>query len=183
MIKINLVPAEILAKAKQKQQILQVSAVAVLGLIILAGVSLAHYWKLDRLERQYAYDQGELKKLQVVVDKVTALEKTKADLKSHLDVIDNLLKGRPMYPYFMSDFVRSVPAGVHIKDMSTSGGGSSASPVKVKVTAEARTEEDIASWTKKLADSGRFSGVELGAVTLGEKGFSFSLTSTYTPSL
>lgn len=183
MIKINLVPAEILAKAKQKQQILQASAAGVVVLLVLAAVSFAHYWKLDRLEHQFAYDQGELKKLQVVVDKVTALEKTKADLKSHLDVIDNLLKGRPLYPYFMADFVRSVPAGVHVKDMSTTGGGSTASPVKLKVSAEARTEQDIASWTKKMADSGRFSGVELGPVMLGEKGFSFSLTSTYTPSL
>ncbi len=184
MIKINLVPAEILAKARQKQQIMQASAVGIVALILIALASVMHYWTLTRLQKQYAYDQGQLKKLQVIVDQVEELEKTASAVRARLNVINDLLKGRPLYPRFMADFVRSVPAGVQVKTLTTSGGGSGGMPVKLSAMAQARTEQDIASWTRKLSDSGRFSAVELGAVTEGADGvYNFSLTSTYTPQL
>ena len=183
MIKINLVPAEILAKAAQRQQVMQATAVGIVAAVFIAIASAAHYWRLTRLEGQLAYDQGELKKLQVIVDQVEELEKTAQAVRARLNVINDLLKGRPLYPRFMADFVRSVPAGVQIKTLNTTGGGSAASPVKLTITAQARTEEDIALWTRKMAESGRFSSVELGPVTEATESYSFTMTSTYTPQL
>lgn len=185
-IKVNLVPAELLLKAQQKQQILQASIAGALLAILIVIASAAHYYGLVRLENTLKYDQAELKKLEVIVAKVEELERTAAAVRARLGVITDLLKGRPMYPYFMSDFARSVPLGIRVVGLTTAGGGSSATPLKLTMTAEARSNDDIALWVRRMEDSGRFSGIELGAVTStsgGEKVYSFSLKTTYTPQL
>lgn len=185
MIKVNLVPADILAKAQQKQQTLQAAVVGVAMLMLVALVSAGHYYRYNRLNRLMAKDNIELKKLEVIVAKVEELEKTAAAVRARLSVITDLLKGRPLYPYFMSDFVRSVPSGVRIKALTTSGGGSAGVALKLSMSAEARTNEDIAAWVRRMEDSGRFTSVELGAVTTGgvERLCSFTVTSIYTPQL
>ncbi|MBI5630355.1 MAG: PilN domain-containing protein [Elusimicrobia bacterium] len=186
MIKINLVPAEILAKAQQKQQMIQAGVGAGFILLLVVGISVAHWFKLKRLERHAATQQAQLKKLEVVVAKVEELEKTAGAVRSRLSVITDLLKGRPLYPYFMSDFVRSVPMGVRVKSLSTSGGGSAAGPLKISLSADSRSNEDIAAWIKKLEQSGRFGQVEMGPVTAvdgAERVYTFTLISVYTPQL
>lgn len=184
MIKVNLVPGEILAKAKQRQQVLQAAAAGVCLLVVVAGVSFGHWWGFKRLEAKLAEDMKELKKLEVIVAKVEELERTVNAVRARLNVINDLLKGRAMYPYFMSDLARSVPGGVRIRTLMTAGGGSTATPLKLTITAESRTNEDIAAWTRKMEESGRFSTIELGGVTTGAERMSlFTMTVIYTPSL
>lgn len=185
-IRVNLVPAEILAKAAQKQQIFQATVAGIFVAIIVVLASAGHYFTLARLERKLAADTAELKRLEVIVAKVEELEKTAAAVRARLGVITDLLKGRPLYPYFMSDLVRVVPLGIRVKSVSSVGGGSGAAPLKLSMMAEARTNADIATWVRQMEDSGKFSGVELGAVTAvesGERVFSFSIKTTYTPQL
>lgn len=185
MIKVNLVPAEILAKAQQKQQMLQVAAagVVVLGIIVL--ISLSHYWTYERIEKKLAKDKADLKKLEVIVAKVEELERTAAALRARLNVINDLLRSRPFYPYFMSDFVRSVPMGVRVKTLGTTGGGSAAGPLKLTIAAEARTNEDIAEWVRRMEESGRFTNAELGPVSsdAATSNYNFTMTATYAAKL
>lgn len=202
MIKVNLVPADILAKAHQKQQMLQAGAAAIAAVIVVVLISLGHYYTLEKLEHQYAVDDARLKKLQVIVAQVEELEKTEAALKARLGVITDLLKGRTTYPYLMSDVVKSVPGGIRLKTLTASGGGSSVGAIKLNFTAEAQSNDDIAAWLRKMdsfadtkapADTrnpGKFGSIELGAVTSGGGGagagptlYNFSVTATYTPSL
>ena len=186
MIKVNLVPAEILAKALQKQRVIQAAVAGAMVVFLLLAVSVLHWVKLERLDSKLAKDEAALKKLEVIVAKVEELERTAAAVRSRLNVINDLLKGRPLYPTFMSDFARSVPVGVRVRSLTTAGGGSSAGPVKLNVSAESRTNEDIAGWVKKMEDSGRFGAVELGPVSAiegAERMYNFTLTSVYTPSL
>ena len=185
-IRVNLVPADILAKAAQKEQMIQVGIVATLVAMLIALVSAGHWYRLVRLESQLGEGQAKLKKLEVIVQKVEELERTAAAVRARLNVITDLLKGRPVYPRFMDDFARSVPGGVRVKSLTTSGGGSSAAPLKLNIDCEARTNEDIAGWIKTLEGTGRFSKVELGPVSATgglEKVFNFTLTSIYTPAL
>jgi type IV pilus assembly protein PilN len=184
MIKVNLVPAEILAKAHQKQQIFQATVAGIALAIVVVLVSLVHYYKLATLQRQLTYDQSQLKKLEKIVAEVEELEKTAAAVRSRLAVITDLLKGRPLYPYFMSDFARSVPMGVTVKTLNTAGGGSAAAPLKLTIAAEARTNDDISGWVKRMDATGKFSNTELGAVTNNNQGaFGFTISTTYTPKL
>jgi Tfp pilus assembly protein PilN len=185
MIKINLVPREILAKAQQKQRAIQIGAALALAALIILLVSLGFVARLHRLEKKLALDKAELKRLEAVVAKVKELESMAAQLRARLQVIDDLDRGRRAYPVLMNDFVRSVPPGVRVKSLTTVGGGGS--PFKLAIAAEARSNEDIRSWMLRMEESGRFSGIELGAVSAMESPIevlrNFTLTATHTPQL
>ncbi|MFA6004179.1 MAG: PilN domain-containing protein [Elusimicrobiota bacterium] len=185
MIKINLVPADILAKAHNQQKALQLGlAGGAVGALIVV-VSMGFVFRLASLERKLADHQAEFKRLSAVVDKVKEAETAANLLKARLKVIDDLDRGRRAYPYFMSDFVRSVPPGVRVKSLRTVGGNNN--PIKLDMSAEARSNADIASWVAKMEESGRFSAVELGAVTTTETPegvlWNFTLTTVYSPQL
>lgn len=186
MIKVNLVPKEILAKAQQKEQMILASLAGTVVIALVVLLSLGHVYRLKRLEKRLAEEEGKLKKLEVIVAKVEELERTATAVRARLNVITDLLKGRPLYPYFMSDFAKSVPLGVRVKLLSTMGGGSAAAPLKLQITAEAKTNDDISDWVNAMDGSGRFTNTEMGAVTAVEAGdrvFNFTLVSLYTPVL
>src|ERR1035437_6758496 len=109
MIKINLVPGEILAKARQRQLLLQAGLVG-RGLGVLPGlIPLLHWVRLNRLQNDFKYKESKLKELGAIVAKVEDLKKATDAVRSRLGVIEDLLKGRAFYPLFMSDFARTVP--------------------------------------------------------------------------
>lgn len=186
MIKINLVPADILAKAQQRQQNVQAVIVGVFLVTLVILLSVGRWVKLNNLESTLAGDRARLKKLEIIVAKVEELEKTAAAVRARLKVMNDLLRSRPVYPYFMSDFVRSVPLGIRIKSLSTTGGGSAAGPLKLTMSAESRSNADIAAWVRNMEQSGKFDMIELGTVSAdagSERRYSFTLTSVYTPTL
>lgn len=179
MIKVNLVPAEILAKARQKQLMLQAAVIGGLLAVVLALVSLGHWFGLLRLESDFSYKEAKLKKLSAIVAQVEELEKAAAAVRARLGVIEDLLKGRSFYPIFMSEFARTVPAGVRVTQLNTSTVGNNG--LKMSVSATASTNEDVAAWIKALEADSHFAGVELGAVTSGgPRIHTFTVTATYT---
>ncbi len=183
MIKINLVPGDILAKAQQRQRALQFGAAGAAAAFLIVLVSLGFLARLHHLQSQLLEDQAELRRLDAVVAKVKEEDALAAQLRARLKVIDDLDRGRRAYPYFMNDFVKSVPAGVRVKSLDTAGGGSS--PLKLNILAEARTNEDIRAWMRRMDETGRFTALELGAVNAQESAFgplhSFTLTAIHTP--
>lgn len=186
MIKVNLVPADILAKAAQRQLLLQVSAVGALLLVVMTCFSAGHIYGKYRLEQDLAYNEAELKRLSKIVAQVDDLEKAAAAVRARLNVIEDLLKGRSFYPIFMSEFARSVPPGVRVTNLRTisQGGGS----LKLDISASANSHEDIAAWVRGLEGNQRFAGVELGAVNSSggsgsSKQFTFTVVTTYTQKL
>jgi len=78
----------------------------------------------------------------------------------------------------MSEFARSVPAGIRVNSMNTA----SASPgaIKLSIAAIANSNEDIAAWVKTLEANPKFSLAELGGVVASADNFAFTLTTTYT---
>ncbi len=186
MIRINLVPAEILEKARNQRIIYQASIAGVLVFLVLVGVSLFHYLTLSHLETRLAEDQAKLKKLEVIVAEVEKLEASAKAVRDRLSVITTLVKGRTLYPYFMSDFVRSVPFDIQLQTLSVLGGGGQITPLKLTISAISSTQDDIAEWMKRLQNSGRFSNVELGNVTGSgndPRTYNFGLTSIYKANL
>ena len=178
MIKINLVPAEILAKAKQRQLLLQGAVLGSLMALVLVVVSFGHWYGKHTLEITLAADEAELKRLDRVVKQVEELEKAAAAVRARLSVIEDLLLGRAYYPVFMSEFARSVPAGVRVNSMATS----TVTPgtVKLVISAIANSNEDIAAWVKTMEKNAKFASIELGAVSASGPSYTFGLTATYT---
>ncbi|MBI5882731.1 MAG: PilN domain-containing protein [Elusimicrobia bacterium] len=183
MIKVNLVPADILAKAQQKQQVFQLGVVGVGVLVVVAFISAAHFTKAVRLEAEQKQQEAEYAKWQEEVKLIENLEKQAAELRKRLTVVSDLLKGRPLYARFMMDVVKTLPGGVWVRSINTSSAGNS---VKVTTSAEATSPEEIREWVRRMEGSGRFSAVEIGAVTATTalpRVFSFNMTGTYTAEL
>ncbi len=178
MIKVNLVPAEILAKAKQRQLVLQAAVLGSLMTLILAVVSFGHWYGKHTLEQQLVVDEAELKRLDRVVKQVEELEKAAAAVRARLKVIEDLLLGRAYYPIFMSEFARSVPAGIKVVSMSTTA--TTPGTIKLVISAAANSNEDIAAWVKTLEKNAKFATIELGAVAVSGTQYTFALTATYT---
>ena len=178
MIKVNLVPAELLAKAKQRQMMLQGAVLGSLLALVLVVVSLGHWYGKYTLEITLAVDQAELKRLDAVVKQVEELEKAAAAVRARLNVIEDLLLGRAYYPIFMSEFARSVPGGVRVMTMGTTI--TTPGTLKLSITAVANSNEDIAAWVKTLEKNIKFGSIELGAVSVSGVAYTFSMTATYT---
>jgi Tfp pilus assembly protein PilN len=182
MIKVNLVPAEILAKARQRQLVFQASLIGGLLGVVLVLISVAHWFGLYRLQNDYLYKEAKLKKLGAIVAQVEELEKAAAAVRARLGVIEDLLKGRAFYPFFMSDFARTVPSGVKVLSLQTVTQPNST--VKLTMTAVALSNDDIAAWVRALQGAPHFGAVELGPITAGGgQQFNFAVTATYTNKL
>ncbi|MFI5347140.1 MAG: PilN domain-containing protein [Elusimicrobiota bacterium] len=182
MIKINLVPSEILAKARQRQLMLQAGLIGGVLAVVIVLISMGHWFGLYRLQNDYNYKEAKLKKLGAIVAQVEELEKAAAAVRARLGVIEDLLKGRAFYPFFMSDFARTVPAGVRVTQLTTATQPNST--VKLTIGASATTNEDVAAWVRTLQGTPHFAAVELGAVTAaGARQYNFTITATYTNKL
>ena len=180
MIKVNLVPAELLAKAKQRQLLMQAVVLGSLMALVLVAVSFGHWYGKRTLEARLAYAESELQRLDRIVKQVEELEKAAAAVRARLGVIENLLLGRAYYPIFMSEFARTVPGGVRVNSMTT-GAGSTTGTIKLSLSGMANSNEDIAAWVKTMEKNPRFGLIELGAVTAsGLTSYAFTLTATYT---
>ena len=181
MIKINLVPGEILSKARQRQLFLQATLVGGGLGVVLVLISLMHWGGLYRLQNDYSYKEAKLKELGTIVAKVEELEKASDAVRARLGVIENLLKGRAFYPLFMSEFARTVPGGVKVTMLTTSS--QSNGGLKLLISAVADTNDDVAGWMRTLEKNGNFSSVELGPVNLSGKSYNFTITTMYTRKL
>ena len=182
MIKVNLVPGDILAKARQRQLILQASVVGGLLGVVLLMMSFFHWFGLYRLQDDFAYKESKLKQLAAIVAQVEELEKAAQAVRARLGVIEDLLKGRAFYPIFMSEFAKTVPPGVRVTSLNTSGQG--AGTLKLAISGFGNTNEDIASWVKALERNPHFKMVELGPVSVsGPRLYTFTLQTTYTNKL
>ena len=181
MIKVNLVPSEILARARQRQLMLQAAVVGGLLAVCVVLASMLHWLSLYALQNDFNFKESKLKKLSAIVAQVEELEKAASAVRSRLSVIEDLLKGRAFYPIFMSEFARTVPVGVRVTSLNTS---SQPSAVKLTISAIASSNDDVANWVRTLMANPHFSGVELGAVTASGKGqFTFTIATTYTNKL
>ena len=182
MIKVNIVPVEILAKARQKLLLFQASFVGSLCLLVVVIASIMHYAGYRNVQNEIRVKESKLKNLGAIVAQVEELEKKAVEVKSRLGLIEGLLKGRAFYPVFMSEFVRTVPGGIKVTNMTTVEQGNPTT-VKIAITAQAQTNDDVANWVRTLQGHPHFSSIELGSVSLSGKQRNFTINGSYTNKL
>ncbi len=177
MIRINLVPAELLIQQRQRQQILQAALVGVAFAALFVFMSMLHWNKARRLDNQLAVAEAKLKTLESVVRQVEELQAKAREVQARLTSIENLRKGRFEYTRFFQDVVESLPGGVWLLNLNTN---SAETKVSFNTSAMARTKEDVAVWVRTLENDSRFESVELGAITMsGEAGYAFTVRCAY----
>src|SRR5690349_5170015 len=108
MIKINLVPQDILFQEQQQLRKLQGGAVAAGAALVVVLISGVQWYRVNRLEtRQHEVEKEYKDKWADIGAKLEAKKAAADALRTRLNVITDLLKGRPLYPHFMVDLSRS----------------------------------------------------------------------------
>ncbi len=182
MIRINLVPADFLAKQKQQHRILQVAIIAVIFLAITFGISFMHMSKATGVETRLAEKKEILKKLQNTVNMVKKLESDKKAVTAHLNAITGLAKTRLIYTHFMQDLVKSLPGGIQFNSLRTTTKGTKT--MDFNIPAISRSAEDLAEWIRMLNNSeDKYTNVALGSISISDseagKKFTFPIKATY----
>lgn len=180
MTRINLLPPDVKAAQARKQQIR--IAVVVGGAVIMTmlGLWAMRFGKAASLSRRINTTTVELERYRPIVDKVTSLESTRNQIKTRLDVIQQLLKAGLLYPVFFETFLSLKPNGVWLTSMDTQIAGDG---LKLTISAQSSSNYAIADWIYNLENSKYFSSVELGAISASGAGsdaiLTFSLSCGY----
>lgn len=179
MIKINLVPQELLDREVQKQRLAQVSVAAGFLAIIFLGISFTHYYKGVALEKRLVEAEAEFKRLEAIVKQVEELEAKAKAVKSRLDVIQDLLVARSFYPRFMTELLKNLGEGVWLVSLAATG---SPTDLAVSMACQATGLEAATAWLRHLQASPTFKDPSLGAITLAADGLvTFPMQLKYRP--
>lgn len=190
MIKINLVPPEILGRERQRQRTLQGGVVAGFVVAVILGVTLWHIRQQIRSENELVSVQKEYQ--EKWADIGAKLDKRKADveaLRTRLGVITDLLKGRALYPHFMADIGRAMPNDAWVTAITTTRDPGK-NQLKVTLAATTASAPSIPRWLRNLAEPGAFGSFGEPTITpinvtddpdSNGKQYAFTLTMSYTP--
>ncbi|MBI5200112.1 MAG: PilN domain-containing protein [Elusimicrobia bacterium] len=182
MIRVNLVPRELLDKEVQRQRMTQAAVVGAIGLVIVLFLSAAHWYRATKTEGELAELNKKYDKLAKIVAQVEELEKTANAVKIRLGVINGLLKGRALYPWFMTDLQSTLPPGVWMTSLTTAAKEPNGLTVTIG-NATANSSDGVSQWLRNFAASGKFAEPKLSAIAVTDKGdskeYSFSIGTIY----
>ncbi|MFC1679866.1 PilN domain-containing protein [Elusimicrobiota bacterium] len=180
MIRINLVPPDILDEEVKKRRLVQFGIVAGFLGIIFAGFSFWHYYRGVKLDKQLAVLQAKYKTLEAIVKKVEDAESKARAVRARLEVMNSLDRARPFYPTFMTELLKHIVDGVWLDALNVSGG---AGTLSLNMNATALSVRSVTNWLRTLEKSETFSGPKLGALSFkggGATEISFSMSVAYT---
>lgn len=166
MIRINLLPPEIHVAEVRRQMSIAGGALGGLVVLGLMGFWASLFVKGKQLEKDLVQANEELRKYQAIVDKVNELEATRNQLQARRDVIQQLLKGRLVYPKFFEDFMSLIPSEIWISSLNTSTQADGS--LGVTVSAQSLSNYAIADWLTNLHGSPLCSKVILGSISATE---------------
>lgn len=187
MIKINLVPQEILDKEQQRQRNIQL----VLGVIIFAAFVVAlTMFRLNTLRKAdadlEAINNEYKTKWADIGMKLDAKKGAVDEIKRRLGVITDLLTGRSLYPNFMADMSQAMPSDVWVTNISTTRDPNS---LKVNAQAISSSAPGVTRWVRTMQKPGVFGNFgepSISAITASDdpvtngKQYAFSINFVYT---
>lgn len=122
MTKINLLPwREELRAERQKQFIVMLVGAAVIGVGVWLVGHMHFSAQIDHQRYRNQILQNEIKVLDEKIVKIRDLEKTKQQLISRMNVIQDLQQGRPLAVRLLYQLAMTVPEGVSLNSFSQSG--------------------------------------------------------------
>lgn len=164
MARINLLPwREELRKQNQQQFFV------FLGLaVILAGAAMVgvHVFVNDAMEFQQqrnAYLEKEIRKLDVQIKEIKALETTRRRLEARIKIIQELQGSRPEFVHLFDELVRTLPEGVYLTKMVQKGAG-------VTLNGVAQSNARVSNYMWNLDKSGWLADPDLRVIQTKKAG-------------
>jgi len=122
MAHINLLPWR---EEQRQEQTRQFVTVLILSLLLTAALLfLVHMTFANQIEHQKYRNkllQDEISRLDAALEQIKGLEETKEQLLARMDVIQSLQQQRPQIVHLFDDFVRTVPEGIYLTEITQQG--------------------------------------------------------------
>lgn len=174
MANINLLPWRDEFRARRKQEFL-----TILMAVLMASVLVAYLWvsaaqvDIDDQSRRNSMVQEELDILNEKVTEIKELKKRRSELLDRMRVIQELQGLRPVIVRAFDEFVRMVPDGIYIEEVTKKGD-------QMSLTGITESANRVSAFMRNLEASEWFQSPNLNTVTakpeLGEQAAGFSMT-------
>ncbi len=183
MIKINLLPPEVLKKQAENRVVVLISLGMTLILVIATCVLILRITTDKILSAEITKLESEVKQYQTAVDEVKKLKSITATLEAKKNLIENLKKKSLMYPKFMEKILSLLPPQIWFTSFDSQ---SKPDGFTVSLLCSSYDNFAIADFIYNLENSSEFSNIELGNITSSITGsgleiYSFQLKFEYKP--
>ncbi len=122
MAHINLLPWR---EEQRQEQTRQFATIALLSMVLTGAlIFMVHVSFSNQIDHQKYRNkmlQDEITMLDTSLKQIEALEDTKQQLLARMDVIQSLQQQRPQIVHLFDDFVRTVPEGIYLNDITQVG--------------------------------------------------------------
>ncbi|MHB1229130.1 MAG: PilN domain-containing protein [Halothiobacillus sp.] len=122
MRRINLLPwRDERRQTLQRNFVLHLAGSVVAALIIGGGIHLYEQNQIDFQDQRNQYLNGVIKDLDRKIQSINELKKKKEELIARMQVIEKLQSSRPIIVHLMEDFVKTLPDGIQLTNISITG--------------------------------------------------------------
>ncbi len=149
MARINLLPwREEARRERQRQFMYSLRGTLVLGAILILIVGLFFDQRISHQEARNQQIQGEINRLQIRINRIAELEKTRDRLLSRKEVIESLQASRSLTVELLDRLAMSIPVGVTLRTVRQQGTrltlmGTSQSNARVSAYLQSLEEMDL----------------------------------------
>ncbi len=147
MARINLLPWREAARQQRQQEFLIAGGIA-LGISLVIAL-FVHLFIEGQISNQLAlndYLSAEIAKLDIQIKEIKDLEKTKEDLTSRMEVIQQRQKSRPEIVRLFDELVTALPEGVYLTLLQQNG-------YSVRLEGRAQSNARVSAFMRKIETS------------------------------
>ncbi len=147
MILINLLPHREAARKRRRDVFnLSLSASALIGGLIAGGIFLWYQAQISSQQAKNNFLTSEIKKLEVQIKDIAALEAEIAGLRARQQAVEDLQADRNIPVHLLTELVKQLPDGVYISSMKQEN-------QSVTLTGVAQSNERVAELLRNLGNN------------------------------
>ena len=155
MIKINLLPVRAAKKKESARQQISISILTVIAVLVIAlGIYSVTLAKISTAKEEINKSEEEIKQQKVKIGEIDNLKKFQAEVKSKLDILNQLRHDKTGPANRLAKLSDAVPEKLWLTKYVESGSS-------ISVSGIAFNEELIADFMRNLQASNEFTNVEL----------------------
>ncbi|MGC8698277.1 MAG: PilN domain-containing protein [Halothiobacillus sp.] len=153
MRRINLLPwRDLRRQTLQRNFVLHLAGSVVAALVIGGGIHLYEQNQIDFQDQRNQYLNSVIKDLDRKIQSINELKKKKEELIARMQVIEKLQSSRPIIVHLMEDFVKTLPDGIQLTNISITGDKT------ISLQGYSDAQARVADYLRQLNSSGFIEG-------------------------
>ncbi|PLX91329.1 MAG: fimbrial protein [Desulfuromonas sp.] len=164
MIRINLLPVKA-AQKKEKliEQLVLLAVVVGVVIVVCSGAYASLQGKISAVNDEISAKEAEINQLRRTIGEVDQFKKLQKELRSKLDVLDQLKMGKAGPVHLLDELSQALPEKAWIVSFSEGGG-------RVAISGMAHDEPSVAEFLQNLESSPYYRDVELLVIEQQDRG-------------